>query len=194
MYTPNMKNTRDTSSLFSFGEIIPGLIIHGKPAPYPVVNEREVRAVAGIMLVIAMFSFFQAFYLQELLYLKVTVIMFLIEFFLKTILGTRFSIFGLIVRPIIKKQAPEYVGAIQKRFAWSLGLIFATTMSLMLFVFGTTGLPNLIMCSICMTLMFLETSFGICVGCAIYGFLIDKKIIKSPEYRPACPGNVCSIE
>jgi len=31
------------------GQIIPGLEIAGKPAPYGVLNERAIRATAGIM-------------------------------------------------------------------------------------------------------------------------------------------------
>jgi hypothetical protein len=189
-----MKKTTLRQSLFKFGETIPGLVIHGKPAPYPVLNEREVRAGAGVMLVMAMFSFFHAFYLQDFLYLKVTVSFFFLEFFLKTVVGTRFSIVRQLVRPLVRNQAPEYVGAVQKRFAWGLGLAMSTAMLVMLFGFGTRGLPNLIMCGICMTLMFLETSFGICVGCKIYGFLLRRGWIAAPEHRPACPGNVCSIE
>ena len=182
------------SGLFVFGTVIPGLTIHGKPAPYPVVNEREVRAVAGMMFVMAFFSFFNALYLQNLSYLKITVVFFFIEFFLKTLIGTRFSILRPIARLFVGNQTPEYVGAIQKRFAWSLGLAMSSLMIILLFVFKTSGTPNLIMCSICMTLMFLESSFGICVGCKIYGFLVSKNIIKAPEHRPACPGNVCSID
>ena len=181
-------------SLFRFGETIPNLTIHGKPAPYPVLNERVIRAGAGVMFVMVFFSFMQALYLREFVFLKFTVSFFFLEFFLKVVIGTRFSIVSALVRPFVANQAPEYVGAIQKRFAWSLGLAMASTMLVMLFVFETRGLANLIMCSICMALMFLESSFGICVGCKIYNFLLAKGIMKMPEHKPACPGNVCSIE
>jgi len=45
---------------FIYGKTIPGLTIDGKPAPYAVVNEREVRAGAGLMLLMALFHSFMA--------------------------------------------------------------------------------------------------------------------------------------
>lgn len=48
---------------FTYGKVIPGLMVHGKPAPYPVLNERAIRAGAGIVFAAGFFSFFQALYL-----------------------------------------------------------------------------------------------------------------------------------
>jgi len=180
--------------LFQYGKVIPGLMIHGKPAPYSVLNERAIRAGAGIMFVLGMFAFFQAYYLREFIFIQVFVFIFFVDFFMKVIVGTKFSPVSQLANLIVSKQAPEYVGAVQKRFAWSIGLILATTMIIMIFGFGIMGLPNLIVCGICLTFMFLETSFGICVGCKIYNYLMRIGIIATPEYKPACPGNVCSIE
>ncbi len=47
--------------LFAYGRVIPGLMIHGKPAPYPVLNERAIRAGAGIVFAFGMFSFSKRF-------------------------------------------------------------------------------------------------------------------------------------
>jgi len=179
---------------FTYGTTIPGLTIDGKPAPYSVVNEREVRAAAGLMLLLALFSFFHGFYLSDFSYLKITVVIFFIEFFIKVVVGTKFSIFGAIDRVFIKNQRPDYVGAIQKRFAWALGLLMSATMIILLLVLDVRGPINLAMCSICITLMFLESSFGICVGCKIYAFLLKHNIIATPEHKPVCPGNACSID
>jgi hypothetical protein len=168
-------------------------MIHGKQAPYPVLNERAIRAGAGIMFVLGMFAFFQAFFLQEFIYIRVFVWLFFIDFFIKVVIGTKFSPVSNIANWIVRNQQPEYVGAIQKRFAWSIGLFMALTMIILVFVFSIQGTPNLIICGTCLTFMFLETSFGICVGCKIYNFLIKKGVISAPEFKPACPGNVCSI-
>ena len=67
-------------------------------------------------------------------------------------------------------------------------------MVLLVWVFEIRGPINLSICLLCLTFMFLETSFGICVGCKIYNFLLHKGIIATPEYKPACPGNACAIE
>jgi hypothetical protein len=179
---------------FEYGKVIPGLQIHGQPAPYPVLNERAIRAGAGIMFALGFFAFFQAFYLREFLYIQIFVVLFFIDFFMKVIVGTRFSPISQIANLIVKKQTPEYVGAIQKRFAWTIGLILAGTMMLLFFVFGIQGLPNLIICGICLTFMFMESAFGICAGCKIYAALLSLGVLKQPEFKPACPGNVCAIE
>lgn len=63
-----------SKGFFKYGKIIPGLTIYGKPAPYPVLNERAVRAGAGIMFVLGFFSFMQAFYVKEYVYLKYVVL------------------------------------------------------------------------------------------------------------------------
>ncbi|MBY0310398.1 DUF4395 domain-containing protein [Patescibacteria group bacterium] len=179
---------------FTYGTTIDGLVIHGKPAPYPVLNERAIRAGAGIMFVMAAFAFSQAWYLADYLPLKLVVVIFFVEFIMKVIVGTRFAPIGSIAAFMVRGQAPEYVGAVQKRFAWSLGLVLASAMILLLFAFDVRGPVNLAVCSICLTFMFLESSFGICVGCKIYNALLAWGLIATPLYKPVCPGNVCAIE
>lgn len=112
---------------------------------------------------------------------------------MKVVVGIKFSPMSRLANLIVANQAPEWVGAVQKRFAWSIGLALSGTMVLLLYVFEVRGLPNLTICSICLTFMFMESAFGICVGCKIYNYLLKKGIIPTPEYKPACPGNVCSI-
>lgn len=179
---------------FVYGKEIPGLMIHGKAAPYPVLNERAIRAGAGMVFALGFFSFFQAFYLRDFTFIKILVVFLFIDFLMKVVVGTKFSPVSTVANLIVSKQQPEYVGAVQKRFAWSIGLVLATTMMVLIFAFGVMGLPNLIICGICLTFMFMESAFGICVGCKIYQFLLKQGIIPEPEHRPACAGNVCAIE
>lgn len=179
---------------FQYGKLIPNLTINDEPAPYPVLNERAVRAGAGIMLVMGAIAFAFAFFDQYFLPLKVVVAIFFLDFFTKVIIGTKFSIISNIGGFIVRKQKPDYVGAIQKRFAWSIGLLMSFTMVFLLFVFDVRGAVNLFICSICLFVMWMETSFGICVGCKMYYGLIKAKILKQPEVRPACPGGVCSLK
>lgn len=179
---------------FTYGKTIPGLTLHGKPAPYPVLNERAIRAGAGIMFVLGFFAFFQAFYLRDFIFIKVFVLFFFFDFFMKVIVGTKFSPISQLANLIVSNQQPEFVGAIQKRFAWAIGLTLSGTMVLLIYAFGVQGLPNLIICGTCLTFMFLETSFGICVGCKIYNALLQWGVLPTPEYKPVCPGNVCAVE
>ena len=124
----------------------------------------------------------------------VVVVLLWADFLLKITFGVRFSPLSRVAALIVRKQAPEYVGAIQKRFAWSIGFVLASTMLVLVFGFGIIGLPNLILCGICLTFMFFETAFGICVGCLMYNWLLKRGLLATPVYKPACPGNVCAIE
>jgi hypothetical protein len=180
--------------LFQYGVVIPGLSIHGVPAPYPVLNERAIRAGAGLMFVAGLFAFFQAYYLREFIYIQWLVVFFFFDFFMKVVVGTAFSPVSILANWIVRAQAPEYVGAVQKRFAWSIGLFLSIAMIVLIFRFGIIGLPNLVICALCLTFMFMESAFGICVGCKLYNALIFYGIIAKPASKPACPGNVCAIE
>ncbi len=50
------------TKIIQFGRIIPGLKLHGHEATYPVLNERDARAGAGIMLAFASIAFAFAFF------------------------------------------------------------------------------------------------------------------------------------
>ncbi|MCB9798512.1 DUF4395 domain-containing protein [Candidatus Nomurabacteria bacterium] len=178
---------------FTFGKVIPGLTIDGQDAPYPVMNDREVRAIAGIMFVFGIVAFSFAFFQQNFLPLKVVVVLFFLDFSWRVFFGITLSPIAILARILIRGQKPEWVGAVQKRFAWSIGVALSSLMILLLFIFDVRGPINLTVCLICLTFMWLETSFGICVGCKIYYGLIRASILKEPDYRPACPGGVCTI-
>lgn len=179
--------------ILEFGEIIPGLHIDGKPAPYPVVNERTVRAGAGIMLAIGLFGFIHALLLQNFFYLKIIVTVFMIDFGIRIFINPKYAPIPFIAKLTVKGQKPDYVGAIQKKFAWAIGFVLATIMFIQLNVLDARGWVNLTVCTICLSVMYLETSFGICIGCKIYNKLIDWKIIK-PKVKAACPGGSCSLQ
>ena len=59
-------------------------------------------------------------------------------------------------------------------------------MSYLMVFNNLVGPMNLLVCSICLVLMFAETAFGICIGCKIYNaFKQDKAQL--------CPGGVCDV-
>lgn len=132
-----MIETLKKYGLFQYGTVIPGLTIYGKPAPYPVLNERAIRAGAGIMFALGFFAFFQAFYLREFLFIEIFVVVFFFDFLMKVVIGTTFSPISQLANLIVRGQQPEYVGAIQKRFAWSIGLVLAGTMMTLHFDVGS---------------------------------------------------------
>lgn len=174
-----------------FGTIIPDLKINGKAAPYPVVNDRAVRATAGLMLFIGTFTFFYTWFTRDFRIFQVVLITFFIEFLLKASKGPRRSLYGYFGKMFVANQKPEYVGAIQKRFAWSIGLAVSTLNLYLVFILNLrTNLP-LYVCALCLFMMWLESTMGICVGCYIYNYLIKIGLIKRPKFHPACPGGVC---
>lgn len=175
-----------------YGMYIDNLTIDGKPASYGVVNERDARAGAGIMLVIGMATFIQAFLLGNFQVFIVVVSLFFLEFLIR-VFNPHYAPFYALGRLIVSKQRPEYSGAIQKRFAWSLGLGMALAMMILVLGLGFRGAVPLAICGICLTLLWLETSFGICVGCKMYIGLQNIGLVKKPEVAPACPGGVCPM-
>lgn len=176
---------------FRCGQVIPGLEIHGQPAPYPVVNERAVRATAGLMLVAATFAFSQAFFLHNFLPLKIITPLFFLDFTLRVFTGlTPFSPFGLLGTLLVRNQRPEWAAATQKRFAWSIGIGVALLMTVITNM-NITGAVPLTFCVMCMALMWMEAALGLCVGCAIYKWLVRRGWLHAPEYAPACGGGVC---
>lgn len=176
-----------------YGQFIPGLRIDDEEISYGVVNEREVRAAAGIMLLIGLSTFWYITVTGDYTPIYFVVPLFWLDFFLKSVINTQYSIFGFIAGFIVRKQKPEYVGAVQKRFAWSLGLLMATAMFIVAIFLGIRGAVPFAICMTCLSFMWLESSFGICVGCKIYNFLLAKNIIAKPKQKPRCPGGSCSL-
>lgn len=175
------------------GLIIPGLEIHGNPAPYGVINERAIRATAGTMLIVGMITFFFVFSTKNYSLLYPTVVSFWIQFFITVFFGPKYAPYSIVGRFLVSKQKPDYVGAVQKRFAWAMGLTMASAMLFVTVVLGTSWLIPMAICMTCLSVMWLESAVGICVGCKIYGALLKKRWIQEPVHRPACPGGACSI-
>jgi len=89
--------------------------------------------------------------------------LFFLNFIILVLWGPKYSPISMLGRFFVRKQKPEYVGAIQKRFAWSLGLIMSGAVMILIFGFGVTGIVPLSLCGICLILMWMESSLGICV-------------------------------
>lgn len=164
--------------IFQFGETIDGY-------PVRVVNERTVRAAAGLLFFPAVVSFMNALLTANYQPTRLFVIVFLIDMALR-MLNPRWAPSMIVGGWIVRHQTPEWVGAPQKRFAWGLGLLLGLTM-LYLMVFNRyMGPLNMLVCASCLTLMFFESAFGICLGCKLYN-LFNK------EQAQLCPGGVCEV-
>src|SRR4051812_35726251 len=109
------------SKLVKFGEDVEGYNI-------PVLNEREIRASAGILFLATFISLMFIMFKGNFLPIKYVTTVFLTDFIIRVFINPRFSPTLIIGRLIVRNQVPEYVGAQQKKFAWVIGLILSTIM------------------------------------------------------------------
>jgi hypothetical protein len=165
------------SRIIQFGEEVEGYSI-------PVLNEREIRAAAGIFFVIMLISLFLILSNENFMMIKYVIIVFLTDLLIRVFVSPRFSPSLIIGRLIVRNQAPEYVGAEQKKFAWMIGIVIAGLMFIFLVLVNAFSPISGIGCLICLVFLFFESAFGICLGCKVYKLLYRKKA----QY---CPGEVC---
>ena len=93
---------------------------------YGFVDEREIRIATGIMLVLGLFSFFFVVFKAEFQIPLILVSVMVIDFLARILISPRFSLFGSFVRIFLKKEDALWVGTVQKRFAWSIGLVLSS--------------------------------------------------------------------
>lgn len=164
----------------SFGERVAGYEI-------PVLNEREIRAAAGILFFVMLVALMMIILKENFLLLKYFVTLFLADFAVRVLLTPRLAPTLIIGRMIVQRQNPEYVGAAQKKVAWYIGLGLATTMFLLMVVANTQSIIAGLICLICLVFLFFESAFGICLGCLFYGWFYKNKA----QY---CPGEICDVK
>src|SRR5512138_696049 len=168
------------SRIVSFGEDVAGYRIR-------VLNEREIRAAAGILFVLMFAAIAAAVLKGSFVLLKYAIAIFLPDMLIRVFLSPRWSPTLVLGRLIVRNQVPEYVGARQKRFAWIIGVSLAAVMFVLVNVLNTYSPISGIICLLCLVFLFAETAFGICLGCKLYPFVTGRK----PEL---CPGEVCEMK
>ena len=159
--------------LFQFGENVKGYDI-------PVLNEREARAGAGILLLPAVFSFAYSYLVHDFTFTKIFVTFFMIDFFIRIFISPHYAPTLIMGRFFVQNQKPEYVGARQKRFAWSIGFILSVVMFLIIVVFEVMTPIKIVICLLCIALLFSETAFGICIEM----YTLPQNTIKQTEVLP----------
>jgi hypothetical protein len=162
-----------------FGEDVEGYRI-------PVLNEREIRAAAGLLFLLMFIAIAAAVTKGSFLLLKYAVAIFLPDMLVRVFVSPRYSPSLILGRLIVRNQVPEYVGAPQKRYAWMLGVLLASVMFVLVNVMNTFSPITGLICLACLVFLFFETAFGICLGCKLYAWRYGAKA----QY---CPGEVCDI-
>jgi len=168
------------NKVIKFGETVEGYNI-------PVLNEREIRASAGILFLLVFFSLMLVLFKQDFILIKYVITLFLTDFIIRVFINPKFSPTLIIGRLIVGNQTPEYVGAAQKKFAWVIGVILSATMFIFLVVVNAFSPITGIICLICLIFLFFESVFGICLGCKFYSLFYKEKA----QY---CPGEVCDVK
>jgi hypothetical protein len=167
------------SSVFQFGEV-------RAEFPVPVLNERAVRAGAGILFVLAFIGFMNSWLLGDFRPTRWFVMVFVLDMSLRVLVSPRWSPSLILGQWVVRHQTPDWVGAAQKRFAWGIGLALGLVMVWLMVVTTTMGPLNLLLCGTCLLLMFFESAFGICLGCKLYTLF-------SRTPAQLCPGGVCDL-
>jgi hypothetical protein len=167
------------ASTFEFGERVEGFSV-------PVLNEREIRASAGILFLLMFISILKVIFKGEFTLLKFAIIIFLTDLLIRVLINPRFSPSLILGRLMVRRQVPEYVGAPQKKFAWITGIAIASIMFILVDIANTYSPVSGILCFTCLVFLFFETAFGICIGCKVYSLFHKEK-------ARHCPGEACGI-
>lgn len=167
------------SFFWDYGYKVPGYNVS-------VINEREARAAAGILGMLGMIVIFVGIGYNHIIAARVYLAFLFIDFTIRMI-TPKYAPSLLVGRFFVQNQKPEYVGGLQKRFAWTLGWLIALPMMWWFVLNWEITFYKVLVCVLCLLLTFLESAFSICVGCIIYKAITRK----DPEY---CPGGVCDIK
>ena len=163
-----------------FGENVEGYAI-------PVLNEREIRASAGLLFLATFFSLMVIIFRNNFAPIKYVITLFLTDFIIRVFVNPKYSPTLIVGRLIVRNQVPEYVGAQQKKFAWIIGAALSATMFIFMVVVNSYSPVTGIICLICLIFLFFESAFGICLGCKFYNLFYKEKA----QY---CSGERCDLK
>lgn len=168
------------SKQIHFGETVKGYTI-------PVLNEREIRAAAGILFLFMFIAIMIIVFTGDFTMLKFMITFFMVDMGIRVFINPNYAPTLIMGKWIVNNQTPEYVGAKQKKFAWVIGLVLSVIMFFHLVIFNLSTPLNALICLICLLFLFFETAFGICLGCKFYAMAYKEKA----QY---CPGEVCEAK
>jgi hypothetical protein len=162
----------------TFGEKVEGI-------EFRVFNERTIRAAAGLLFLFGFTGWMLALTTGNYMPMRAFGVAFMVDMILRLFVTTKWVPSLLIASWIVRPQRPEWVDAAPKKFAWWLGLIMVMSSCYAMGLFAMTGWLPLALCAICISLLFVESAFGICVGCEL-----ARRFSKNKPRL--CPGDVCN--
>src|SRR4051794_25078271 len=187
------RSTRTGAAMqLSYGQRISGLRVDGRELRAAVFDENEVRAAAGLTMVAGAIAFSYAYFEHQYIPLQAVASFFFLEFLIRVTVGLQYSPVGLVARAMMSRRPPEWVSAKPKRFAWSLGLAMTFAMTIITNS-GIRGYLPRTICLICLTLMWMESVLGLCLGCEIHAFMVRRGWAADDPDFEVCAGGVCEI-
>ena len=181
-----------TRSRSRYGQHISGLTVDGKELRAGVFNENQVRAAAGLTMVIGAVAFSYAYFTHLYIPLQAVASFFFVEFLIRVTVGIQYSPTGIVAHAITRRSPPQWVSAKPKRFAWTLAVGLALAMTIITNS-GIRGYLPRTICLICLTLMWMETALGLCLGCEIHGLLVRRGWATRDPAFEACTNASCDV-
>jgi len=164
---------------WSFGQRVPEY-------DFPVFNERQVRAAAGLLFVFGFAGVVTAVNTSDFGLLRAFGAFFMLDMFLRLFAGYRFAPSMAIGGLLVRNQVPEWVDAVPKKTAWSIGLGMVMTACFMMGWLNWQDGWVAALCGVCLTFLFAEAAVGFCAGCWLH-----QRFAKSAPRL--CSGGVCEI-
>ena len=163
-----------------------------------VVDERVMRLNALFILLVAISAFINGMELHNFKVLPYIIGFIWANFMIGIFINLDYAPTVALANLILGKKVKKPIGAIQKKFAWGLGLLLSSViLGLSIFLDANPGLFNAVclLCLLCIAIIFFEVVFKICIGCELYFLSIDLKLIKAPKVdeKPNCMGDSCEI-
>lgn len=176
-----------------YGQTMTHIQANGQPLQAGVFDENQVRAAAGLTLVLGAVAFAYAYLAKVYLPIQMVTTLFFVEFLIRITWGITRSPLGLVAGWMARRAAPIWVSAKPKRFAWSLGLGLSLAMTIITNS-GIRGPLPLTICLICLTLMWLEAVLGLCLGCEIHRHLVRLGWMKPDKDFEICTNGACTVQ
>ena len=175
-----------------YGQRVPGLAVEGKELQAGVFDENEVRAAAGLTMVIGAVAFSYAYFRHLYVPLQVVASFFFVEFLIRVTAGLQYSPTGIVAHAITRRLPPQWVSAKPKRFAWTLGLGMGLAMTIITNS-GIRGYLPRTICLVCLVLMWLEAVLSLCLGCELHGLLVRRGWAAHDPGFEICANGACEV-
>lgn len=177
----------------SYGQVISGLSQNGQPVQAAVFNDNQVRAAAGMALVLAAVAIVYGRFENNFVPMQAISTFLFVEFLIRVSIGIQYSPLGVLAGWMVQRKGPDWASAKPKRFAWTLNLMMSAAL-MVLTNGGVTGTLPLVIGVMYIVLLWLESVLGLCVGCEIHGFMVTQGWVQKDPAFEICAHGACEVQ